>query len=178
MEFKTIRSEQVYGGKIFSVRHDEVLLPDGRKTFLDVVDHGGSVTIVPVDDLGRMWFVRQYRYAVNRELLELPAGTLEVGEDPLTCAAREIREEIGMAAGELIHLGEFYLVPGYATEYMHIFLARDLTPAPLEGDADEFLKVEKMRVEDAYAKGRAGDFRDGKTLAALLLAAPYLEKSF
>ncbi len=174
MKFVTIDSENVYKGKIFSIRHDQVRLPDGHVTYLDVIDHSGAVVIIPVDDENRMWFVRQYRYAVGEELLELPAGMVEAGEKPEDCAAREIREEIGMAAAELIHLGAFYLAPGYSTEYMHVFLARKLSPAPLARDDDEFLNVETMPVEQAFSMGTSGAFRDGKTYAALLMAAPSL----
>ena len=174
MRFKMIQSKNVYTGKVFKVRCDEVSLPNGRVTHLDVVDHRGAATIVPVDEQRRMWFVRQYRYAGDVELLELPAGTLEPDEDPKECAAREIREEIGMAAGRLKYIGEFFMAPGYSTEYMHIFLATNLKPAPLEKDEDEFLEVEKIAVKDVYALAEAGKIRDGKTLAALLLASPYL----
>ena len=96
---KTLRSETKYKGKAFSVRLDELQLPNGRTTKLDIVEHVGAVTIFPIDEDGNVWFVEQYRHATGGELLELPAGTLEEGEDPLECAQREIQEEIGMAAG-------------------------------------------------------------------------------
>ena len=107
-------------------------------------------------------------------LLELPAGVLEEGEDPLVSAEREIREEIGMGAEELRELGGFYLAPGYTDEYMTIFLATGLHPSPLEPDEDEFLNLVTMSVEEAYQKALAGEIQDGKTLAALLLAMPLI----
>ena len=107
-------------------------------------------------------------------LLELPAGTLEEGEEPSVCAAREIREETGFAAGKLEKIGEFYLAPGYSTEFMVVFLATELTYDPLEADADEFLSVEKISVKDALEMAEQGKMPDAKSLAALLLARPRL----
>jgi ADP-ribose pyrophosphatase len=127
-----------------------------------------------VDADGNLLFVRQYRHAAGLDLLELPAGTLEVGEAPEACARREVREETGMAAGALEHLGQFYLAPGYSTENMHVYLATDLRPDPLQPDADEFLSVEKLSLEKALEMAHSGLLPDAKTLAALLLARPRL----
>lgn len=167
--------DKQYTGPVFDVAKVNIQLPDGRKRVYDLVEHGGSVTIVPVDDEGRILFVTQYRVGANERLLELPAGVLETGEDPLVSAKREIREEIGMAAKEITALGSFYLAPGYTTEYMTIFLAKGLYPAPLDPDEDEFLEIVTMPVEEAYQKAFAGEIQDGKTLAALLLALPYIK---
>ncbi|MBN2147395.1 MAG: NUDIX hydrolase [Anaerolineales bacterium] len=169
MPFETIYSETVYHGKAFDVRRDRVRLPDNQVADLDIIDHSGAVTILPLDDQGRVWFVRQYRHATGEMLLELPAGTLEKDEEPQVCALREIREEIGMSARKIQKLGEFYLAPGYSTEYMHIFLATDLQPDPLPGDVDEFLSVEQIPIQEALAMAHSGMLRDGKTLAALFL---------
>jgi ADP-ribose pyrophosphatase len=109
-------------------------------------------------------------------LLELPAGTLDGDEDPAVCAAREIREETGMAAGTLTKVGDFYLAPGYSTEFMHVFLATDLSFDPLEADADEFLSVEHIPVAEAIRMAERGEMPDAKSLAALLLAKSSLEK--
>lgn len=174
MTFEVIRSETVYQGRVFAVRHDQVKLPDGKTTQLDIISHSGAVTLIPVDDEGRIWFVRQYRHAAGETLLELPAGTLEKGEPPAACAAREVREEIGMSAGKLQHLGEFFLAPGYSTEFMHIYLATELHPDPMQHDDDEFLTVEPIPIHQAYALALDGRIRDGKSLAALLLARPHL----
>jgi 8-oxo-dGTP pyrophosphatase MutT (NUDIX family) len=174
MKFDTIHSQPIYQGRAFSVRKDQVRLPDGAETHLDIVEHIGAVTILPFDEDGNIWFVRQYRHAAALELLELPAGTLEPGEPPEICAHREIREEIGMRADTLQKIGEFYLAPGYSTEFMHIFLGTDLSPDPLEGDIDEFLQVEQIALERIPALIRAGEIVDAKTLAAFQLAEPYL----
>lgn len=168
--FDTVNSEPIYQGKAFKVRRDTVKLPNGRETRLDIVEHVGSVVMIPVDGDGNILFVRQYRHPTGLDLLELPAGTLNSSEPPETCAAREMREETGMAAAHLEPLGAFYLAPGYSTEYMHVFLATDLTPNPLPPDSDEFLRVEKIPVRRAMEMAERGEVPDAKSLAALLLA--------
>lgn len=176
MAFETIHNETVYRGRAFNVRKDQVRLPDGRLMNLDIVDHRGSVSLVPVDTGGQIWFVRQYRHAAGENLLELPAGVMEEGEAPETCARREIREEIGMAAGELRALGSFYLAPGYSTELMFAFLATGLTYNPLQPDEDELLNIEKIPVEQALRMAETGQIQDSKSLASLMLARPFLQK--
>ena len=175
MKFETIRSESIYDGRIFSVRKDQVRLPNGAETFLDIIEHGGAVTILPIDSDGHVWFVRQYRHAAGIEMLELPAGGLEAGESPESCAQRETREEIGMKAGKLQKIGAFFLAPGYSTELLHIFLATELSPAPLERDVDEFLRVERIALTHVFEMIQAGEFVDAKTLAVLQLAATHLD---
>jgi ADP-ribose pyrophosphatase len=150
-------------------------MPDGRETKLEIVEHGGSVVLIPIDGEGNVHFVRQYRHAVGENLLELPAGTRDGEELFEECAAREIREETGMAATNLQKIGQFYLVPGYSTEFMVVFLATDLKEDPLQADEDEFLQVEKVPVKQAVEMAEQGQIRDAKSLAALLLVRPYLE---
>lgn len=175
MPFELIKSESLLKGRAFAIRRDWLKTPDGRKTKYDIIEHGGSVILVPVDADGNLLFVRQYRHAAGQDLLELPAGTLEAGEDPAVCAAREIREETGFAAGKLEKIGEFYLAPGYSTEFMIVYLARDLAYDPLEADADEFLTLEKIPVQQALEMAERGEILDAKSLAALLLARQYLK---
>lgn len=170
MDFETLESETIYRGKVFNVRQDEVRLPNERQTRLDIVEHNSSVTLLPVDEQGRIWFVRQYRHPAQSQLLELPAGVMEGDESAEACAYREVREETGMAAERLEKVGEFFLAPGYSTEYMYVFVARELSPSPLPGDEDEFISVEKIPVEEVYKMAERGEFRDSKTLAALFLA--------
>jgi 8-oxo-dGTP pyrophosphatase MutT (NUDIX family) len=174
--FKLVRTEQVFQGRTFKLRRDTVQLPNGKDTTLDIVDHVGSVVMVPVDSEGNIVFVRQYRQPTGLELLELPAGTRDGDEPPEMCAAREMREETGLAAGNLENLGAFYLAPGYSTEYMYAFLATELTPNPLPADADEFLRVERMSVREAMTLAEKGELKDAKSLAALLLARNSLHK--
>jgi ADP-ribose pyrophosphatase len=174
MGFETLNSETTYRGRIFDVRRDQIRLPNGKSVSHDIVEHPGAVTLVPVDEQGQVWFVRQYRYAAQVELLELPAGSLDKGESPSACALREVREEIGMAAGRLQKVGEFFLAPGYSTEYMYVYLATNLRPDPLEADADEFLTVEAVPASQVFKMAESGHIQDGKTLAALFLARPHL----
>ena len=174
MEFKTIHSQPIYQGRAFSVRQDRVRLPDGAETKLDIVEHIGAVTILPIDADGNIWFVRQYRHAVGSEFLELPAGTLEPGEAPEVCADRETREEIGMGAKKLQKIGTFYMAPGYSTELMHAFMATELYEAPLEADSDEFLNLERIPLKQIPDMIRTGKIIDGKTLAVFQLAKPFL----
>jgi ADP-ribose pyrophosphatase len=175
MPFELLRSESLLKGRAFAIRRDWMKTPDGRETKFDIIEHSGSVVILPIDADGNLLFVRQYRHAAGQDLLELPAGTLEEGEDPAVCAAREVREETGFAAGRLEKIGEFYLAPGYSTEFMFVYLARDLTHNPLEADADEFLSVEKIPLADAILMAERGEMPDAKSLAALLLARKHLE---
>jgi ADP-ribose pyrophosphatase len=174
MKFELLKYETSYRGRAFNVRQDHLLTPTGNTVKYDIIEHTGSVILVPVDDEGQMHFVRQYRHAAQLDLLELPAGTLEKDEPPVEAAAREIREEIGMAAKNLKEIGSFYLAPGYSTELMHVFLAIGLVHDPLDPDADEFLSVEKMPVADALRLAETGKMQDAKSLAALLLAKQYL----
>ena len=166
---EVIDRRAVYQGKVFSVRQDRVRLANGKETQLDIIDHPASVTIVPVDGRGGIWFVRQYRHAAEGELLELPAGTLNAGEDPQACAERECREEVGMAPGRLTLIGECWLVPGYATEYMYFYLAEDLAPAPLTPDEDEEIQAVLMTQEEAKALAARGELRDAKSIVGLFL---------
>jgi len=170
MAFDLVSSEVVFEGKVFDVRIDQVRFPDGHETRLDLVVHSGAVALIPRDEDGAIWFVRQYRHAASGHLLELPAGTLEPGEEPASAAARECREEIGMAPSRLEDLGGFYLAPGYSSEYMHVFLATDLKADPLAPDPDEILEIQKLSQQEVVAQIRGGGFQDAKTLAALQLA--------
>lgn len=175
MPFQLIKSETLLQGRTFKIRRDLLQTPDGRETKYEIVEHGGSVVIIPIDQAGNILFVRQYRHAAGMDMLELPAGTREKDEPFEECAAREIREETGMQAGTLKQLGSFYLAPGYSTEYMGVFLATDLKHNPLQADDDEFLAVEKIPVQQAFQMAERGELPDAKTLAALLMAKNYLK---
>lgn len=175
MPFEFISSEILLQGRAFKIRRDTLKTPDGRETKYEIIEHGGSVVIVPVDADGNILFVRQYRHATGGSLLELPAGTRD-GEEPFEeCAAREIREETGMEAGKLQRVGDFYLAPGYSSEFMVVFLATELKHNPLKGDDDEFLEVEKIPENKAAEMFERGEVLDAKSLAAWLLAKPYLK---
>jgi ADP-ribose pyrophosphatase len=178
MPFELIKSETLLQGRAFKVRRDYLKTPDGRETKLEIVEHSGSVVLLPIDQEGNLLFVRQYRHAVGQDLLELPAGTRDGMEPFEECAAREIREETGLEAGYLQKVGEFYLVPGYSTEFMAVFLATELKENPLQADEDEFLQVEKIPLKQAVEMAERGKIQDAKSLAALLLARSHLEKYF
>lgn len=169
MPFELVKSEVIFPGRAFTIRRDTIRLPNGHETRLDIVEHVGSVVIIPVDNAGSLLFVRQYRHAAGQDMLELPAGTLNKDEAPEVCAHREIREETGMAAGRLEHLGGFFLAPGYSTEYMNVYQATDLRKDPLEPDVDEILSVETISLQKAWELVKEGRIQDAKTLAALLL---------
>lgn len=172
--FRLIRSETLLEGRAFKIRRDYLSTPDGRETRYEIVEHGGSVIMLPIDSDGNLLFVRQYRHAAGSDLLELPAGTRDADEPYESCAAREIREETGMAAGVLEKVGEFYLAPGYSTEFMAVFIARELSPSPLAPDADEFLQLERIPLEKALKMAEQGQLLDAKSLAALFVARPHL----
>jgi ADP-ribose pyrophosphatase len=174
--FEFIRSEFLLEGRAFKIRRDHLRTPDGRETKYEIVEHGGSVVMLPLDSQGNLLFVRQYRHAAALDLLELPAGTRDGDEPYEACAAREMREETGMAAGKLEKVGEFYLAPGYSTEFMMVFLATDLTHSPLKADADEFLQLEKIPVKQALQMAERGEVPDAKSLAALFVASRWLKK--
>ncbi|GAP12365.1 NTP pyrophosphohydrolase including oxidative damage repair enzymes [Longilinea arvoryzae] len=172
MIFEELKRDTVYQGRAFGVQVVHLRLPDDRVRDYDLVHHMPSVTIVPLDEKGRLLFVRQFRLGAGEELLELPAGVMEAGEEPLACAEREVREETGYAAGKMELLGDFYLAPGYSDEHMYVYLATGLQPDPLKQDDDEFLELEAIPAGEVLA-GR-NTLHDSKTLAALLLAQPRL----
>ena len=174
MKYDVVHSENIFQGRVINIYRESIRYPDGHEFKIEFVSHGGSVAILPVDKDGNIWFVQQYRHPAGGLLLELPAGTLEENESPEVCAAREIREEIGMAAAHFKKIGEFFLAPGYSSEYMFIFLATDLREDPLEQDAAEYIVVEKYSVEEAYEMVGRGEIKDAKTLGALTLARPLI----
>ena len=164
-----VSSETVFEGRVLQVRIDEVRLSTGRVVSREVVGHGDSVVVVPIDGEGNVVLVRQYRHAIGRSLLEAPAGGVEEGEDPADCVQRELQEETGYLSRDLRALGAFWLAPGYSAEYMHAYVARDLVPSSLEADPDEQIQVEKVPMSRAEEMIRTGEIQDGKTIAALLM---------
>lgn len=175
MKFKLLSSKEVFDGKAVNVWLDRVRYPDGYISEVEVVRHPGAVTILPIDEAGLVWFVRQYRHPVGERLLELPAGTLEVNETPSETAAREIREEIGMSAQALKEVGRFFMAPGYSTELMVVYIATGLTAAPLDQDDGEQIIVEKYPLDDVYQMINDGLIRDAKTVAAFMVSRNSLE---
>ncbi len=168
---RVLTSHLVYDGRLLRLRVDEVELPSGRRTTREVVEARGAVGIVALDDEGRVVLVRQYRRPAERELWEIPAGTLERGEDPSDCARRELAEETGFAAREIVPLAGFYTSPGFCDEWMHLFLARGLSEGDQAQECDEFIHVALVPLAQALAMIRTGDICDAKTIVGLLLVA-------
>ena len=169
--FEVLSSQQVFSGRAFNLRVDQVSIDGGPALPWEIIEHTGGVAMVPLDDAGNVLMVRQYRHAVATELLELPAGTVKKGEDPAATADRELQEEVGMRAASLELIGEFFLAPGYSSELMRVYLATGLTSATLPQDADEVIRVERVPFAEAVRMAIKGQIRDAKSVAGLLLAA-------
>lgn len=167
---RVIESELKYAGKITKLRVHTVELPNGRRSRREIVEHEPVVAIVPVHANGDVILVRQYRIATGVVLLEVPAGGVDKGESFEGAAQRELSEEVGLRAGTLVRLADFYASPGFLTERLIAFLATDLTEAPGHADEDEDIVVVRMPLADAVAMVERGEFHDAKTIAGLLLA--------
>ena len=166
----TISSRHIYSGRIIDVRVDTVRLQNGRESTREIVDHAPSVCVVPVDADGNVLMVSQYRKPVDQFLLEVPAGGIEQGETPEEATRRELQEEIGHTAGDLLALSAFWLAPGWCSEYMYAFLATDLEPAALDSDEDEFIDVVRIPLPEVQNAIASGQVQDAKSVASLLLA--------
>lgn len=171
----TIDSKVVFEGRILTLRVDTVRLPNGRETTREIAEHSDSVCIVPIDDDGNVVLVRQFRKPVDMDLLEVPAGGIEEGEVSDEAVQRELQEEIGYTAGNLRHLSSFWLAPGWCTEYMHAYLATDLTPSSLVADDDEFITVVRVPLAESLRLVQEGQIRDAKSISALLMASQVLQ---
>lgn len=168
---KTIESKRIFEGRVVNLRVDTVELPNGRVSTREIVEHPGAVAIVPMIDHEQVVLVRQFRQATGGTILEIPAGTLDKGEDPFDCARRELGEEIGYHPRKLTKMFHSYLAPGYSTEMLHTFLAEDLERVGENRDADEFIEVVTINLRDAVEMIRGGDIIDAKTVCGLLLAS-------
>jgi len=168
-----INRRTVHQGRVIEVQVDDVEVRDGLNVRRDVVRHPGAVVMLAVDDQERILWIRQHRWAAGRELLELPAGTLEIGEVPEDCARRELAEETGFAASKWQALGGFYSAPGFCDEYLYAFAASVLTPEQADGDEDEDITLEPLTLDETMARAEAGEIEDAKSLATLML---YLRK--
>lgn len=169
MDHKITARNVEFKGHAFNAEVLNVTLPDGTERKYDLVRHANSVTIIPVDKDGNIYFVRQYRMGSEKILLELPAGVMDKNESPAACAAREVREEIGMAAGKLSKIGAIYLAPGYSDEINYIFLAEDLAEDPLQQDDDEFISIHTYSQGEVKQFIRNGELIDSKSIAALYI---------
>lgn len=177
MNEKTVKTDLIYAGRLFTVERIEVLQPDGKQRVRELVRHPGATALVAVDDQGMILLVRQYRIASGRVMKEIPAGTLNPAEPPEVCAVRELQEETGYKPGRIEPLGGFYVAPGYTTEYIHLFLATDLIESRLPGDEDEFIEVDRVSLADALAMIERGEIVDSKTIIGVLRYARLTGKS-
>jgi len=171
--------EEIFHGRVFTVTRDEVQLPSGRRTVRDVVRHGGSVAIVPLVDPDKVLLLKQYRFAVDEELWEIPAGTIEPGESPEMCAVRELEEETGYKTGSMTLVARFYTTPGFCDETMHLFVASECRPVGTRSpDEDEDIIDHRLfRIQAALDMAARGELSDGKTLIGLMMATQTAERS-
>lgn len=166
---QTLSSQTIYSGKVITLNVDQARLPDGNSALREVVKHPGGVCILALLEDGTVPMVRQFRYPLGEVMLELPAGKLEYGEEPLSAAVRELGEEVGLEPeGELTELGAIYVSPGFCTEKLRMYLARKVHPVPGHPDEDEFLDVVYLPFEELLEEVMAGRIEDGKTVAAVL----------
>lgn len=170
MTERTLESRYLYQGRVVNLRLDTVDLGGGKTTLREIVEHRGSVAIVAIDADGRLLLVRQFRKPVEKILLEIPAGTLDAGEAPEECAARELREETGYRAGRIERLGGFYSSPGFCTEYLYIYLAQELAASPLPRDSDEDIEVLPIPLSQIPDLIASGELCDAKSIAAIHMA--------
>ncbi|MGB4609718.1 MAG: NUDIX hydrolase [Saccharofermentanales bacterium] len=169
-------SKQMFQGKVFDVRVAEVELIDGSGSFREIIDHLGGACIVALDYDQTIYFVEQYRISVEETILEIPAGKIEFGEEHLICAKRELKEEIGITAEKWELLTRFYPTPGYCSEVIHIFLARDLTHGKPSLDPGEFLRVKEYKLDQALNMVMTNQIKDSKTMLGILLTAQKLRE--
>jgi ADP-ribose pyrophosphatase len=165
---KTLSSRLLHEGRKFDFLVDEVELPNGHVTQRDIVRHPGAVVIIPILGDGRVVLIRQFRYAAGKAILEIPAGTLEVGEPPLECAARELREETGYAAKELEPLLSCFMAPGYSDEVIHFFVERGLTAVGDDPEIDEEITLELHGLEEVRRMIAENVIEDAKTIVGIL----------
>ena len=172
---KQIEKQIVYEGIVVNVRRDVAEIQSGKHVSREVVEHPGGVAIVPVTQDNKALMVRQYRYPMEMELLEIPAGKLKYGEDPFDCAVRELSEETGCTAGRYVFLGAIYPSPGYCGEILYIYLALDLQYGEAHLDEDEFLSVEPVGMDEIIDRIMANEVPDAKSIIGIMKAKRYLE---
>ena len=170
---RTVTSRQVFKGRLLTLRVDEVELANGKRSQREIVEHPGAVAILAFTDDGQLVLVQQYRNAAERLTLEIPAGTLSAGEDPLECAVRELREETGFSAHTFGKVCSFYTAVGFCTEVLHLYVATGLQAGAQDYDDDENIEVLTMPVAEAMEHVRTGSIVDSKSVAAVFWAELY-----
>lgn len=171
-EEKTISGETIYEGRIITLRVEEVELPDGNKATRELVKHPGAVAIIPITADGKLVLVEQYRKALDRTIVEIPAGKMEKGEVPEVTAIRELEEETGYGAGKFTYIQSFATSPGFADEIIHLYLAEELYEIEnvAQGDEDEFIDLLEVTIEEAEEMISSGQIFDAKTAFAVIFA--------
>lgn len=175
-EEKTMKSDKLYEGKLLNLRIDTVELPDKKYSKREIIEHPGAVSILPVTDDDCVILVKQYRKAIEKSLLELPAGKIELNEEPGETAKRELKEETGFSANKIEYLLEFYTSPGFTNEKVYIFLATDLNKGETEFDDGEFIETVKIQIDDLMKMIDRGEIVDSKTIIGIQLAKKILDK--
>lgn len=175
-EEKTVAQKHIYQGNIIKIDTLTVTLPDGREATRDLVTHPGASVIIPLNENGELYMVRQYRKPIERMSLEIPAGKLDNGEDPGICAARELKEETGLSAEKLEHLVSVHTTPGFCNEILHIYLATGLEEGEQCADEDEFITSEKIPVNELVNMVMSGEITDAKSIIGILMADRIIRK--
>lgn len=169
-EEKTMKSDKIYEGKILNLRVDTVEMPDKKYSKREIIEHPGSVAVIALTSEDSMVLVKQYRKAIEDFLLEIPAGKLELNEEPRETAIRELREETGFESSKLTYISEFYTSPGYSNENIHLFLAEDLKRCQTMIKSEEFLEIVELPVEKLIKMIKRGEILDGKTIIGIFIA--------
>ncbi|MBN1644107.1 MAG: NUDIX hydrolase [Dehalococcoidales bacterium] len=174
---KTISSRSAYKGDILKVRIDTIRTADGREKSRTIVEHPEAIVVVAVDDRDNVLLVEQFRKPIEKDLLEIPAGSIDPGEDAETATIREMQEETGYLPRKLVKLGGFYSAPGYCTEYLHLYLATGLKPSRLVAEDTDEIKVVKIPVVEIPALLSSGKITDAKTIAGLYMFLDYQKRN-
>ncbi len=176
-EEKTMKSEKIYEGKIVNLRIDTVELPDKKYSKREIVEHPGAVGIIPITHDNCIIMVKQFRKAIEKYILEIPAGKLEVNEEPRETAKRELKEETGYDSNQMEYLLEFYTSPGFSNEKVHLFLATDLIEGEACPEIGEFIEITKIKIEDLMKMIDRGEILDSKTIIGINLANEYIKNN-
>ena len=176
LEETKISSQEIFNGVAIHLFRDEILLPNGHTGIREIIRHPGAVCVLPLTDDGDVIFVNQFRYALNKVTLEVPAGKLEKGEDPKEAALRELSEETGLTAKNIVHIGDLYTTPALIDEVIHMYIATDLTQGEQHLDYDEFVNTLKIPLSKAVDMVMNGEIKDSKTQTVILKAEKYFNK--
>jgi len=175
MNYKILKSEIIFRGKLFNTKVDQIEYDSGNKAVREVAEHPGGAVVVPVTDAGKIVMVTQHRFPINKVLLELPAGKLNKDEDPFICVVRELEEETGYKSNNVKELGSIYTTPGYSTEKLWIYLAKDLKPGDHNREEGEFgMQVFELSMQEIENKIYNSEILDGKTICGIYLAKKHL----